>query len=125
MDALGARLNAQTLEERLATAMRMDRRHLELQCRSSLDRVILRGFFPLCLQSPLESPSTFHHRRSSTHHVVGSSVPTARKVFSVLVLAEATIQYYIVGHVETTMLVIIIPNNEDEEIDYTRLMDEE
>jgi hypothetical protein len=57
--------------------------------------------------------------------VVGSSVPIARKVFSVLVLAEATIQYYIVGLVETAMSVIIIPNNEDEEIDYTRLMDEE
>jgi hypothetical protein len=77
------------------------------------------------MQSPLESPSTFRHRRSSTHHVVGSSAPTARKVFSVLVLVEATIQDYIVGHVETAMPVIITPNNEDEEIDYTRLMDEE
>jgi hypothetical protein len=42
-----------------------------------------------------------------------------------LVLVEATIQDYIVGHVETAMLVIIIPNNEGEEIDYTRLLDEE
>lgn len=44
VNALGVRLNAQTLEERLATMMHMDRRHLELQCQTSLDRVIVRGF---------------------------------------------------------------------------------
>jgi hypothetical protein len=59
-----------------------------------------------------------------THHVVGSSTPTAHKVVNVLATTETAIQDYIVGHVESATPVIIISDDEDEEIDWTPLIDD-
>jgi hypothetical protein len=106
VDAIAARLKARTLAERLAMARLMHRRHLELRCQSRLNHQdVVRCIF-MCACRVL---SKRHRKRA----VVGSSASkTAREVVSTPV------------HVEPIAPVIILSDDEDEEIDWTTLMDD-
>jgi hypothetical protein len=116
VDAIAARLKAHTLVGRLATARLMHRRHLELWRQSRLNHQdIVRHIF-MCTCRVL---SKRHCQRVATvgpsthHHDVGSSTSTtAREVVSAPV------------HVEPSAPVIILFDDEDGEIDWTTLMDD-
>jgi hypothetical protein len=115
VDAIAACLKAHTLVKRLATVRLMHRRHLELLRQSRLNHqdVVRRIFMCACRVLPKR------HRQhvaavgpSTHHHDVGSSASmTAREVVSMPV------------HVEPVVPVIILSNDEDGEIDWTTLMD--
>jgi hypothetical protein len=108
-DAIAARLKARTLVERLATARLMYRRHLELrrQLRLNHEDVVRRIF--VCASRVLSK-----RRRHRQRAVVGSSALTkAHEVVSSPV------------HLEPVAPVIILSDDEDGEIDWTTLMDDD
>jgi hypothetical protein len=108
-DAITARLKARTLAERLATARLMHRRHLELRRQSRLNHqdVVCRIF--VCASRVLSK-----RRRHRQRAIMGSSASTnAREVVSAPV------------HLEPVAPVIILSDNEDGEIDWTALMDDD
>lgn len=94
-----------TLVERLATARLMHRRHLELRRQSRLNHqdAIRRIFMCAC--------RVLSKRRRQRAAVGSSASPTTRKVVSSPV------------HVEQVAPVIILSNDEDKEIDWIELMD--
>jgi hypothetical protein len=103
-DAIAARLKARTLAERL-----MHRHHLELRRQSRLNHQDAVGRIFMCASRVL---SKRRHRRQRA--VVGSSVSTnAREVVSAPL------------HLEPVAPVIILSDNEDGEIDWTTLMDDD
>ena len=117
VDAIAARLKARTLAERLATARLMHRRHLKLRRQSRLihQDTIHRIF--MCAYRVLSKSRRQHVAAvgpSIHHHDVGSSSLTAaHEVVSASV------------HVEPLAPVIILSNDEDGEIDWTTLMDDD
>jgi hypothetical protein len=108
-DAIAACLKARTLAEWLATARLMHRRHLELRRQSRLNHQdAVRRIF-VCASRVLSK-----RRRRRQHAVVGSSASTnAREVVSAPV------------HLEPVAPVIILSDDEDGEIDWTTLMDDD
>jgi hypothetical protein len=108
-DAIAARLKARTLAEQPAMARLMHCRHLELQRQSRLNHQdTVRRIF-MCASRVLSK-----RRRCHQHAVVGSSASTnAREVVSTPV------------HLEPVAPVIIISDDEDGEIDWTTLMDDD
>jgi hypothetical protein len=117
VDAIAARLKARTLAERLAMAWLMHRHHLKLRCQSKLNHQhVVRHIF-MCACRVL---SNRHHQRvavvgtSSHHHDVGSSASTTARV-----VVSAPV------HVEPVAPVIIVSDDEDGEINWTTLMDDD
>jgi hypothetical protein len=107
MDALTARLKARTLAERLATTRLMHLRHLKLRRQSRLNHqdVVRRIFMCVCRVLSKCRPQCV---------VVGSSASTtASEVVSAPV------------HVEPVGPVIILSDDEDGEIDWTALRDDD
>jgi hypothetical protein len=108
-DAIAACLETRTLLERLTTARLMHRRHLELRRQSRLNHqdVVCRIF--VCASRVISK-----HRRRRQRVVVGSSALTnASEVVSTPV------------HLEPVAPVIILSDDEDGEIDWTTLMDDD
>jgi hypothetical protein len=108
-DAIAAWLKACTLVERLATARLMHRRHIEFRRQSRLNHQdVIRRIFV----SASRVISKHHRRRQRA--IVGSSASTnAREVVSAPV------------HLELVAPVIILSDDEDGEIDWTTLMDDD
>jgi hypothetical protein len=109
VDAIAERLKARTLAERLATAWLMHRRHLELRRQSRLNHQdTVRRIF-VCASRVLSK-----RRRRRQRAIVGSSASTnAREVVSAPV------------HLEPVAPVIILSDDEDGEIDWTALMEDD
>jgi hypothetical protein len=107
-DAIATCLKARTLAEQLATAQLMHRRHLELRRQSRLNHQdVVRRIF-VCTSRVLSK-----RRRRRQRAVVGSlALTNACEVVSALV------------HLEPVAPVIILSDDEDEEIDWTALMDD-
>jgi hypothetical protein len=106
-DAITARLKARTLVERLATVRLIHPRHLELRRQSRLNHQdVVRRIF-MCAYRVLS-------KRRCQCVVVGSLASmNAHEVVSAPV------------HVEPVAPVIILSNDEDREIDWTALMDDD
>jgi hypothetical protein len=117
VDAIAARIKARTLAGWLATVRFIHRCHLKLRRQLRLNhQEVVRCIF-MCDCRVL---SKRHHQRvtvvgpSTHHHDVGSlASTTAREVVSAPV------------HVEPTAPVIILSGDEDGEIDWTTLMDDD
>lgn len=135
---LAARLRARTLEERLAAARRMQRRHLENRrqwrlCQVGVDRL----FHGACdvlgnrrRRVDVAAGPSSHKVGSSaagpSYHKVGSSSSVARDVMT----AEAALLDHIARHGKSAAApappVIILSDDEtNEEIDWTALMAED
>jgi hypothetical protein len=117
VDAIAACLKARTLAGLLATAWLMHRHHLEPRRQSRLNHQDVACRIFMCAYRVL---SKRHLQRvasvgpSTHHHVVGSlASTTACEVVSVPV------------HVEPVAPVIILSDDEDGEIDWTTLMDDD
>jgi hypothetical protein len=117
MDDIATRLKAHTLAGWLATAQLMHCRHLELRRPSRLNhqdivhRIFMCAYRVLskcCRQRAATGGPSTHH-----HDVGFSASTTAHKVVSAPV------------HVEPAAPVIILSDDEDGEIDWTALMDDD
>jgi hypothetical protein len=108
-DTIAARLKARTRAERLAIAWLMHRRHLKLRRQSRLNHQgVVRRIF-VCASRVLSK-----RRRRRQRAIVGSSASTnAREVVSGPV------------HLEPVAPVIILSDDEDGEMDWTTLMDDD
>jgi hypothetical protein len=115
VDAIIARIKARTLAERLAMARLMHRRHLKLRRQSwlihqdTIHRIFMCAYRVLsksCRQHVTAVGPSIHH-----NDVGSSSLTTVHEVVSASV------------HAEPLAPVIILSNNEDGEIDWTTLMD--
>jgi hypothetical protein len=108
-DAITERLKARTLAERLATAWLMHHRHIELRRQSRLNHQDVVCYIFVCASRFLSK-----RRRRRQRAIVGSSASTnAREVVSTPV------------HLEPVAPVIILSDDEDGEIDWTTLMDDD